>query len=115
MTTTPTASPDYSDCVLLTIHGVTSDNEGLAKIRTYCQEQLPGLICDSYYYGHVTPFRDLSKAVARAIFQHVRDKIELVYFKYLRDSKRRLYVVAHSFGTLAVIRALEMHIPGVTI
>ena len=94
MTTTPTASPDYSDCVLLTIHGVTSDNEGLANVRTYCEEQLPGIICDSYYYGHVTPFMDLSAAVAGAISQHVRDKIDLVYFKHLRGTERRLYVVA---------------------
>ena len=115
MTTTATATTDYSDCVLLTIHGVTSDNEGLANLRSYCEEQLPGLICDSYYYGRVVPFSDLSEAVAGAISQAVRDKIELVYFKYLRDSQRRLYVVAHSFGTLAVVRALEMRVPGVTI
>ena len=36
MTTTATATTDYSDCFLLTIHGVTSENEGLANLRTYC-------------------------------------------------------------------------------
>lgn len=111
-TTTATATTDYSDCVLLTVHGVSSDNEGLANIRTYCEQQLPGLICDSYYYGHVVPFSDLSEAVAQTIFQAVRDKIKLVCSD---NSKRRLYVVAHSFGTLAVVKALEMHIPGANI
>jgi hypothetical protein len=115
VTISATGPTDYSDCVLLTIHGVTSTNEGLANIRTYCQEQLPGLACDSYFYGQVVPFSDLSEAVTHAIFQAIRDKIELVYLKHLRDSKRRLYVVAHSFGTLAVVRALEMRIPGATI
>ena len=106
---------DYSDRVLLTIHGITSDNEGLANIRSYCEQQLPGLICDSYYYGHVVPFSDLSKTVRQTIFQAVREKIELVHLKYVRETRRRLYIVAHSFGTLAVVRALEMHIPGATI
>src|SRR5688572_6697498 len=76
-----TATTDYSDCILLTIHGVTSDNEGLANLRAYCEEQLPGIICDSYYYGHVVPFSDLSEAVTHAIFQAIRDKIELIYWK----------------------------------
>jgi len=113
VTTTATATADYSDCFLLTVHGVTSENEGLANLRTYCAQRLPGLICDSYYYGRVVPFSDLTDAVA--VTQAIRDKIELIDFRDLRDSKRRLYVVAHSFGTLAVVRALEMRVPGVTI
>lgn len=106
---------DFSDRVLLTIHGVTSDNAGLARLRAACEKALPGIIVDSYHYGRVVPFDDLSEAVQHFIFRSIRDKLELVHLKYLKGSNRQLFIVAHSFGTLAVIRALEMHVPGLTI
>lgn len=109
------AGRDYSDCVLLTIHGVTSTNDGLARLRVRCEKALPGIICDSYFYGEVVPFRDLSEEVQHFISRSIRDKLELVALKYLTDSSRRLFIVAHSFGTLALIRALQMHVPGLTV
>src|SRR6476659_5216576 len=97
----------FSDRFLLTVHGVTSDNSGLAKLRAHCEEALPGLACDSFFYGNVVPFRDLTEATADFIFRSVREKIELVVLKNGLRGGRKLFVVAHSFGTLAVVRALE--------
>jgi pimeloyl-ACP methyl ester carboxylesterase len=112
MSVTLSSPRSYSDRVLLTIHGIGSENKGLANVRTACEKRLPGLKCDSYYYGKKWPIRDVD---ADEIFQHVRERIELVYLKHIIKEGRRLFIVAHSFGTLAVIRALEMHIPGVSI
>ncbi len=109
------APNSYSDRVLLTIHGVTSDNGGLVELRRVCQEKLPGLIVDSYYYQYVMPIRDLTEPVKDIIFTSIRDKIRLVWLDRVAGQGRKLFVAAHSFGTLAVIRALEMQIPGVTI
>ena len=111
----PVVAADFSDCVLLTVHGVTSKNEGLANVRAACEKAIPVIKADSYFYGQVVPFDDLSESVQYFIFRAIREKLELVHLKYLKGEKRRLYVVAHSFGTLAVIRALEMHVPGLTI
>jgi len=105
----------FGDRFLLTVHGVTSDNSGLARLRARCEAALPGLACDSFFYGNVVPFRDLTEATADFIFRSVREKIELVVLKNDLRGGRRLFIVAHSFGTLAVVRALEMHIPGVEI
>jgi hypothetical protein len=112
---TPALVERFDDRFLLTVHGVTSDNSGLARLRSRCEESLPGLVSDSYFYGSVIPFRDLTEATSWFIFRAVREKLELVYLKYIADTGRRLFVVAHSFGTLAVIRALEMHVPGLSI
>jgi hypothetical protein len=105
----------YSDRVLVTIHGVTSDNSGLAKLRTYCETKLPGLICESFYYGSVIPFKELTEDTSYAVFLAVRDRLELLLNRYVKDSERRLFIAAHSFGTLATVRALEMRIPGLVV
>jgi alpha-beta hydrolase superfamily lysophospholipase len=49
------------------------------------------------------------------IFREVQEKIELVWLRHINGNGKKLFVVAHSFGTLAVIRALQMHIPKVPI
>jgi hypothetical protein len=108
-------SVDFSDRVLLTIHGVTSTNDGLARLRSRCEKALPGIICDSYFYGEVVPFDDLSEEVQHFISRSIKDKLELVSLKYLNGSGKKLFVVAHSFGTLALIRALQMHVPGLSL
>jgi hypothetical protein len=105
----------FDDRVLLTVHGVMSDNSRLALLRERCEKALPGLISDSYFYGSVVPFQSLTEETALLIFRAVRDKLELVHLKYLHRQNRRLYVVAHSFGTLAVIRALEMHVAALSL
>lgn len=106
---------DFSDSFLLTVHGVRSDNAGLAQLRNACQENLPGLLCDSYSYGRVLPFGDITPEISQFIFRSVREKLELVHLKHLSGKNRKLYVVAHSFGTLAVVRAMGMHVPGLRI
>lgn len=101
----------YSDRVLLTVHGVMSDNAGLANIREYCQKRLPGLICESFYYGNLIPERELTPAVRELVFKSVNLCIRDVAYRFLLGTNRKLYIVAHSFGTLATIRALQMWVP----
>lgn len=116
MTTSPQEKkPDYSDRVLVTIHGVTSDNKGLATLRTHCEKKLPGLIGESFYYGSVVPFKELTEDTAYAVFLAVRDRLELLNDRHIRNQGRKLFIAAHSFGTLAAIRALEMRIPDLAI
>lgn len=103
----------YSDRFLLTIHGITSDNSGLMNLRAHCENALPGLKCDSHFYGYVIPFRDLTPSIRKLVFQDVRQKIELVSLKY--GDSHKLFIVAHSFGTLAVVEALKMHISKIKI
>lgn len=99
----------------MTIHGVTSDNSGLTMLRNYCETELPGLICESFYYGSVIPFKELTEDTAYAVFLAVRDRLELLFSRYIKDSERKLFIAAHSFGTLATVRALEMRIPGLVV
>jgi hypothetical protein len=80
------------------------------ELRRACQQQLPGLIVDSYYYQYVMPFRDLTDPVKDIIFTSIRNKIRLVWLEHINGNGKKLFVAAHSFGTLAVIRALEMQI-----
>jgi hypothetical protein len=101
----------YSDRVLLTVHGVMSDNAGLANLRDYCQKRLPGLICESFYYGNLIPARELTPAVRMLVFKSVNLYIRDVANRFLVGTNRKLYIVAHSFGTLATIRALQLWVP----
>jgi hypothetical protein len=101
----------YSDRVLLTVHGVMSDNTGLANLRNHCQTRLPGLICESFFYGNVIPERELTPAVRNLVFKSVNLCIRDVAHRFLVGTNRKLYIVAHSFGTLATIRALQMWVP----
>lgn len=102
----------FEDHFLLTIHGVTSTNDGLVGLRRRCEKALPGITCENYFYGRVVPFNDLSEEVQHFISRSIREKLELVNLKYGNGAAKRLFVTAHSFGTLAVIRALQMHVPG---
>lgn len=106
---------NLSNGFLLTVHGVCSENAGLANLRTYCETQFPGLICDSFYYENIIPYPDLNPAIFSFISRSVREKISLVDLRYIRNHGRKLFIVAHSLGTLAVVKALEMQIPGVQI
>jgi hypothetical protein len=100
---------DYSDRVLLTIHGVMSDNSGLENVRKYCERMLPGLICESDYYGYHIPRWNFDRKKRLMAFEIVRLKIDNVLKSYITGTRRKLYVLAHSFGTLATIRSLESH------
>jgi hypothetical protein len=108
-------STEYSDRVLLTVHGSPSDNVGLANLCEFCETQLPGLITDTHFYQPFVPLKDLTRSIREVIYTNVRHKIENVWFRHVNRTQRKLFIVAHSFGTLAVVRALEMRIPGVHI
>src|SRR5258705_14012541 len=98
----------HSDKFVFTVHGVISNNEGLMRLRDQCERNLPGLLVDSFFYGKVAPFKELTGQVRQFIFRTVRDKLELINLRYLIPKNRKCFIVAHSFGTLAVVRALEM-------
>lgn len=108
-------SSRFDDRVLFTVHGVTSDNSGMKKLRAHCEEKLPGLIADSYYYGKVIPFKELTEDTSHAVFRAIRDRLEILQKKHVQGSRKKLYIAAHSFGTLATIRALEMRIPNLEV
>jgi pimeloyl-ACP methyl ester carboxylesterase len=101
----------HSDKFLLTVHGVNSNNDGLKTLRDRCVQNLQGLLVDSFFYGKVIPFKELTGPVCQFIFRTVRDKLDLINRTYLIPETRKCFIVAHSFGTLAVVRALEMHVP----
>jgi pimeloyl-ACP methyl ester carboxylesterase len=57
----------------------------------------------------------LNETITQTIFDAVRGKIENLYHRYLDGKQSRLYIVAHSFGTLAVTNALMLGDPGATV
>lgn len=101
----------YSDRVLLTVHGVNSTNDGLAVVRSRCEASLPGITCDSYNFGKMLPYKELTDSVRQFVYRTVRDRFEIINLTRLLPERKRCFVVCHSFGTLAVVRALEMNIP----
>lgn len=100
-----------SDKFLLTVHGVNSTNDGFASLRQRCEQNLPGLVVDSFFFGDVLPFKELTASTRQFIFRTLRDRLHTINRDYLIPQQRKCFVVAHSFGTLAVVRALEMHVP----
>ena len=105
----------YSDRLLLTVHGVNSKNDGLAALRQQCENNLPGLAVDSFFFGKVLPLKELTDSVRQFIFRTLRDRIHIINETHLLTQQRKCFIVAHSFGTLAVVRALEMHVPNLKI
>ncbi len=105
----------FSDRFLFTVHGINSTNEGLASLRSSCEASLPGIMCDSFNYGTVLPYKELTTSVGQFVFRTIRGQLELINIKYLQPNNMRCYVVCHSFGTLALVRALEMGVPNLQI
>lgn len=100
----------HNDKFLLTVPGVNSINDGFAALRTRCETTLPGIKVDSFFFGRVLPFKELTDSVRQFIYRTLRDRLQIITDTYLVPEKRRCYIVAHSFGTLAAVRALEMHV-----
>jgi hypothetical protein len=105
----------HSNKFLLTVHGVNSTNDGFAALRDRCEHNLQGLLVDSYFYGKVLPFKELTGSLRQFIFRALRDQLELITRNHLIPETRKCFIVAHSFGTLAVVRALEMHVPNLKV
>ncbi len=101
----------HSDKFLLTVHGVNSTNDGLSILRTRCEAAIPGIKSDSFFFGKVVPFKELTDSVRQFIFRTLRDRLQIINDNQLIPEGRKLFVVAHSFGTLAIVRALEMYVP----
>ena len=101
----------HSDKFLLTVHGVNSNNDGLKKVRTTCERELPGIAADSFFFGKVLPFKELTESVRLFVYRTLRDRLEIITAKHITQDGRKCFVVAHSFGTLAIVRALEMQVP----
>ena len=103
----------YDDTVLLTIHGVWSDNSGLHKLGQYCKHQLPGLHVVYVNYGDQGPVDVLDWQTRLTAYKTVRSYFLQLYVDFTRNQKyphgfsTKIYVVAHSFGTLALLKFIE--------
>jgi hypothetical protein len=103
---------DFSNTVLLTVHGVCSDNTGLKQLGSYCEQKLPGLIVDNFFYHKIIPLRNLDPETAKLIADSVRMKTELTFREKVKGKGRKFFIAAHSFGTLATIKAIQMGLRG---
>jgi hypothetical protein len=101
----------FSNTLMLTVHGVNSTNEGFKRITQICQQELPGLLVDNFYFGQTKPFTQLNYPYRQFLFRTLRSHLEYRNSVQIIPHRRRLFIVAHSFGTLAIIRALEMGVP----
>lgn len=95
--------------LLVTQHGVLSDNQRLIAFAHECRAAIPNLATDTPTYGNVFPSR-------LAIGRYVRDLIARTTQLYLETIPGRypgydVTVACHSFGTFAVGGALKLHVP----
>ncbi len=114
-TTLPLPPGPYQDRALVTVHGINSDNTGLGNVSRYCKQRLPGLLVENIYFGRVLPFKELTPVIQDLVVSHIRDRLDLFERDFLRAAKRKLFILAHSFGTIATVRALEQHLPHVCV
>lgn len=108
--------------VLITVHGVMSDNAGFENLGKVCANRVSDLYHWPFYYKYTTAFEMLSQDQRELLCEHVRTKfivvrqeIELQHERKQRLSYPEVTVVAHSFGTMATLRAFQSGLPGLTI
>lgn len=112
MTTAAAPRTSYGDRVLVTIHGVWSDNIGLHRLGEHCKGALPGLTVVYVNYGSTT-LKVQDEETRFTIFNTVRGQFRKL-LDDLRDKRgypqgleTKIYVVAHSFGTVALLELLR--------
>lgn len=111
----------YDDHLLITIHGVWSDNAGLRRLASHCQRSLPGLHLYHINYGHHGISKVLSEDVRRLIYDNVRLQFLTIWVEmnntavYPHQRATKITVAAHSFGTYALFKYLQDPIPGLLI
>lgn len=103
--------PKFSNCLLITIHGVQYDNTQIEGLAKQCQDALPGLEVEHFYYECLHPALVLGRTSRELAVFKVRTDLKTVKEKTQQNKDYRdvqhVYVFAHSFGTLTLFRHLQ--------
>jgi pimeloyl-ACP methyl ester carboxylesterase len=101
----------HSDKLLITVHGVNSDNRGLGRLADHCKRALRGLRTFALNYGEHFPSKVLSDATCGVIFKAAQGEL-LNLTLHLKqqgglNSQTKIFMAAHSFGTMVTRQCLE--------
>lgn len=103
------------DRLLITIHGVWSDNRGLQNLGSHCTQNLPGLKLWHINYGSQGPLRVRDGSIRNLIYKTVTlafyNLFDRLHYQGVLTSTK-VYIVAHSFGTIALWEYLRSPHPG---
>lgn len=95
--------------VLCTIHGVNSESDGLTYLVQSCQDRVPGLVHEVVFWEKYKPQMLLEESVRESVCTIVRYRLESVARRYPQSD---LVILAHSYGTLAFVGAMQGMIVG---
>lgn len=99
--TTVTADPE----LLITVHGVLSDNASLAALRAELERRIKHLMGYSVNYGTISPLALLFEQNRKNVFYALRERLRMA-IAHKASPNTKVHVVAHSFGSLALVEAL---------
>jgi hypothetical protein len=94
----------FQNTVLITVHGVNSENEGFAHLVNELSKRLPGIRCFYVHYDAST-IRKLSPDVRGNAYYEVYNQFKGIAHDLKKED--RVFVVAHSFGTVATVYSLQ--------
>lgn len=107
--------PPKTNNLLITVHGIMSDNTGFVNLASYCQPLIPNFYHWPIYYKYTTPFQVLSRDQREFLFEMIQVKLIVVAQQIKiqlvgkeRESYPAITIVAHSLGTMGMLRALEV-------
>jgi hypothetical protein len=101
------------DCqILFTVHGVNSDSDKLARLQDRCRARIDGLAVEHCNWQNMKPWRLVDDATATLVKNYVRERLHNTFYRHSHSGQIKLTVVAHSYGTLAVLRVMQDHLPG---
>lgn len=95
--------------VIVTIHGVSSENDTLNELAEDCIDEVPGLVHEPVPWQQHSPLLLKIGSVRESAFATVRFKLQDVCRRHPNDD---LTIVAHSYGTLLLVRAIGTAIAG---
>jgi len=101
--------------VLFTVHGVNSDSDKLSRIQDECRTNIPDLNTETCSWQKFFPWRLFDDATATLVKDYVRKSLLLTFRQHSDRGPVKLTVVAHSYGTLAVLKVMQDHLPGLQI
>lgn len=114
--------PATAEKLLITVHGIMSDNDGLARLGVYCNNHVNNFFHWPIYYKFTSPFEILSNEQLEFIFEFVRSQLLVITLGIkvqLALKQRNRYpeitLVAHSLGTMATLTAIQKGLPDLKI
>ncbi len=100
--------------IVVTIHGVNSENDGMQRLGEYLCQEIPSIEHVPIFTKTIKPFEALSKNQRALLIQTVRAELQNIAYKTqieLHQGKYseppHLFVVCHSFGTLKFVESLK--------